>query len=124
MPKEKHGQFDFFTIVSWWADNIHRTDDSGGVIDAKEKYWAAKARREVVKANEAEGLVIPAEEVETQTFNFARLVRDAILAIPDRIGAELASSTDVHQTTPKLTVELLQALEELSDVPDCIKPKN
>ena len=122
LPKKQHGKFDLNLAIRWWADNIYRPD-TDEVADSKEKYWAARARREVVKADEAEGRVIPAEEVETQTFNFARLVRDAILAIPDRIGPELASCTDVHTTTQKLTRELLEALEELSNTPDCIKPK-
>jgi phage terminase Nu1 subunit (DNA packaging protein) len=117
MPKKKHGEFDFFTIVSWWAENIYRSDDSAGVIDAKEKYWAARARREVVRADEAENRVVPVDQVRDEAFQLARTVRDAILNVPDRISAELASYTDVHQVNQKLILELNEALEELSNMP-------
>jgi len=63
---------------------------------------------------ERSGKLISAQEVEVSTFNFARVVRDAVLNIPDRISAELASCTDVHAVNQKLTESLIEALEELS----------
>jgi phage terminase Nu1 subunit (DNA packaging protein) len=120
LPKKKHGEFDFFTIVSWWAENICRTDDSSEVMDSKEKYWAARARREVVRADEAEGRVVPVDQVTDDFFTIGRTFRDAILSIPDRLGPEMASITDVHQATFKLNEALHDALLELSNRPEYI----
>lgn len=58
--------------------------------------------------------LVKREQVDVDFFNIARRVRDAILNIPDRIGAELASSTDIFVVKEKLTKSLIQALEELS----------
>ena len=53
-------------------------------------------------------------QVETDFFNIARLTRDAILNIPGRVSAKLASTNDVHTISESLTAELTEALEELS----------
>jgi phage terminase Nu1 subunit (DNA packaging protein) len=120
MPKKQHGKFDLHNIVIWWADNIHRTDGSSEVMDSKEKYWAARARREVVRADEAEGRVIPVDQATDDFFTIGRTFRDAILSIPGRLGPEMASITDVHQATFKLTEALHDALLELSNRPEYI----
>ena len=63
---------------------------------------------------EKSGKLVNAEQVETDFFGIGRMVRDAILNVPSRIGAELASINDVHIVSEKLTAELTAALEELS----------
>ncbi|MBF0233473.1 MAG: hypothetical protein HQK65_10610 [Desulfamplus sp.] len=58
--------------------------------------------------------LVKREQVDADFFNVARRVRDSILNIPDRIGAEVASNTDIFQVKAILTKSLIQALEELS----------
>lgn len=58
--------------------------------------------------------LVEVAKVKLEAFEMARTVRDSILNIPDRISAELASCTDVHEINQKLTVTLTEALEELS----------
>jgi len=67
-----------------------------------------------IDLDERKGKLMPVAEVEKQAFEAGRRVRDAILNIPARIGAEITSMTDVHLVTEKLTSELTTALEELS----------
>lgn len=67
-----------------------------------------------IDLEERQGDVLQKTDVEQDAFNIARRTRDAILNIPDRISAELASATDTHVINSKLTKELIQALEELS----------
>lgn len=58
--------------------------------------------------------LVPVEKVKEEAYACARIVRDAILNIPDRISAELASITDVHVISDRLIKELTEALEELT----------
>lgn len=71
------------------------------------KLLEAKAKAEI-------GELVPIDEVKTAAFSTARVVRDNLLNIPDRVSALLASlssSEKIHQT---LTEEIRTALEELS----------
>jgi uncharacterized protein YxjI len=77
----------------------------------KANYDAALKKLEYEQKN---GDLLEKSSVERDAFETARRVRDSILNIPDRIGAELASSTDIFQVKEKLTKSLIQALEELA----------
>lgn len=74
-------------------------------------YEAALKKLEL---EEKQGDLIPKVTVEKEAFEMARRVRDALLNIPNRISAELATITDQHMVSLKLTEEITQALEELS----------
>jgi hypothetical protein len=75
------------------------------------QYKAALLKLEFEERN---GKLISLEQVETDFFNIGRRFRDAVLNIPDRVSAGLASDMDQHSIAMKLTEELTQALEELS----------
>jgi len=85
------------------------------MADAQRMQAKLKAALLKLDYDERIGTLISAEKVKTDFFNIARTTRDAILNIPDRISAELASITDIHVVREKLTAELTQALEELSN---------
>ena len=89
---------------------------SGGMSMADAQKMQAKLKAALLKLDyeERTGELISASQVKKEVFGMARMTRDAILNIPDRISAELASMTDVHAIYEKLTAELTQALEELS----------
>ncbi len=93
------------------------TEGIGGMSMADAQKLQAKLKAALLKLDydERVGALVSASQVEKDFFNVARLVRDAILNIPDRISAELASITDVHVISEKLTAELTVALEELSN---------
>jgi phage terminase Nu1 subunit (DNA packaging protein) len=61
------------------------------------------------------GKLVSAEEVKNKVFQAARVTRDAILNIPDRITGELAAETDYHRVYDLLKRELQQALEEMTN---------
>ena len=71
------------------------------------KLLEAKAKAEV-------GELIPVEEVKTEAFNVARVVRNNLLNIPDRVSALLASTNDTEKLHETLTEEIRTALEELT----------
>jgi len=79
----------------------------------REAYQAELARLEY---EEKQGTLVNAEAVKKEAFRVARLVRDAMLNIPDRIAAELAADTDTFSVHKRLTAEIRTALKgSLSD---------
>lgn len=61
------------------------------------------------------GQLLDAGTVKREQFEAARVVRDAILNIPDRIAASLASETDPRRVYELLRAELHRALTGLAD---------
>jgi hypothetical protein len=102
-------------------------DEPGGVERAKSNrdakaYARARAARETYVAqikklelDELAGTLVRAAEVEKAIFEATRAARDAMLNIPNRIAAELASETDPHRIHTRLTAEINLALEELAN---------
>lgn len=97
-------------------------EGSGSASSASQTYAKARAMREAYLAQVAKltyeekiGKLVDADTVRTQTFETARVVRDAILNIPNRIAHELASETDPLNVQTLLTTELTKALEELAN---------
>ena len=76
----------------------------------KENYSARLAK---IKFEEESGRLIPAEQAKSDAFKLSRTVRNQILALPDRISAELASMTDAHAINLKLKKEFTECLEVL-----------
>lgn len=75
---------------------------------------AYKAQLARIEFEEKSGGLIDAEKVKKQAFQIARLTRDAMLAIPDRVSAEIAGFTDAFQIHQRLNAEIRGAIEEIS----------
>jgi hypothetical protein len=82
-------------------------------------YWSARTSREEVEAENARldleerrGRLVDAEDVAAAQFEIARLVRDRMLAIPDRVGPILAAELDPHQVRELLSKEIRLALAD------------
>lgn len=78
----------------------------------KEFYLAKMARLNFERES---GKLVEIEAVKRNFFNLARRTREAILNIPNRHAAELASETDSTRLHILLTRILTEALEELTD---------
>lgn len=74
---------------------------------------AYKARLAKLEYEERTGKLVSAEKVKIDGFNFARILRDNILNVPDRISTELAAETDPAIVHSKLMDELIRALGEV-----------
>ena len=106
------------------STNYGETDDDSDVDEETKnhpKFIESQARREMFKANLTEleyleqvGKLIPAEEVDREWFELARLVRDTMLNIPARIADQLAHETDQRKVQDLLEQEIYQALETIS----------
>ena len=78
----------------------------------REHYLAEKARLEV---SQQRGELVSAANVKAAAFKKGRTVRDSIMAIPDRLAAQLAGITDPRQVHTLLSEELRVALRSLID---------
>ncbi|WP_214303335.1 hypothetical protein [Wolbachia endosymbiont of Erebia cassioides] len=72
------------------------------------KLLEAKAKAEI-------GELVAVEEVKNEAFNVARVVRNNLLNIPNRVSALLASLSDTEKIHMALTEEITNSLEELSN---------
>lgn len=88
----------------------------------KESITEANRRKAVSQANmqemaEAEKRkeLVNAREVELDGFARARQLRDAILAVPDRVAPILAAETDEHTVRQALDTELRTVLRTLAE---------
>lgn len=80
----------------------------------REHYAAELARLEVMQRR---GELVPVVEVRAEAFNLARSIRDALLALPDRVAPMLAATSDTAQCHRLLGEELRVALRGLSEAP-------
>lgn len=78
----------------------------------KARYQAALLKLQIDKET---GKLVEAEKVKKAAFDQARMVRDTLLNIPERIGAILAAESDQGKIVSLLTAEIRQALEGLSE---------
>lgn len=72
-----------------------------------------KARLAKLQFLEKQGDLVSREKQERQAFSLARGVRDAVMAVPDRIDSELAAITNNLELNIRLKKELNQALAAL-----------
>ena len=71
-----------------------------------------------IKAKVEAGKFVDADEVKAAAFNRARVVRDSLLNIPDRLAAVIAAEADATTIHALLSTEIRQALEELTGGPE------
>jgi hypothetical protein len=76
----------------------------------RESFMAELARLEY---EEKSGALVQVDEVKKEAFRVARIVRDSMLNIPDRVAAELAAETDPFKVQKRLADEIRLALTEL-----------
>lgn len=81
----------------------------------KEAYNAKLTRLQFEKESKK---LISVDDVKVSVFNTARMTRDRILNIPDRVIPLLVGKTDIFEMKEILKTELVKALEELSKIND------
>ncbi len=75
---------------------------------------AYKARLAQLEYERLSGQVVDAEAVKKEAFRVARITRDSMLAIPDRLAAELAGVTEPFEVHQKMMSEIRNAITEVS----------
>lgn len=78
----------------------------------KEEFSAKMAQ---LKYFERAGELVDVKKVQNESFKIARIVRDSLMNIPERISAELAGTNDTVVIHQKLTEEIRKVLEGLPE---------
>lgn len=81
--------------------------------EARAQHERFKARLAQLELEQREGKLVEAEVVKRESFRTARLVRDALLNLPDRVAGELAAETNQFKVHQRLVSEIRRALEDL-----------
>lgn len=90
------------------------TASTGGstIIQSRTVKEAYAARMAKLDYEERIGKTIEADKVKEDSFKAARIVRDNMLNIPDRMAAELAGETNQFTIHKKLTDEIKKAIQD------------
>ena len=90
-------------------------------VGSTPSYQQSRAIREAYSARMAKinferesKKLISAEQVKVDAYNTARVTRDRILNIPDRVIPMLVGKTDIHEMKQILKTELIKALDDLN----------
>lgn len=78
----------------------------------KEYYLAAQAK---LAYEQKLNLLVSAEDVRKEWTRIGRMIRNAILTVPDRLAPLLAGVTDPAKVHELITKELTQSLEAVAD---------
>jgi hypothetical protein len=89
------------------------SDQPISYAEARAQHERFKARLAQLELEEREQKLVEAEAAKREAFRVARLVRDSMLNIPDRVAAELAAETNQFKVHQRLTHEIRRALEDL-----------
>jgi hypothetical protein len=88
------------------------------LLKTRIKSEVERAKLLELKAKVEAGKYVDADEVKVAAFNRARVVRDGLLNIPDRVSAVLAAESDPQKVHTLLAAEIRQVLEELTGGPE------
>lgn len=88
----------------------------GSLVDAQLRVARARAMSIRLLNRQRSGRLISAEAARREAFESARSIRDAVLAVPDRLSAELAAEPDAARVHARLRAELMAALEMVAEV--------
>jgi hypothetical protein len=86
------------------------------LLKSRIKTEVERGRLLEAKAKAETGKLVSADEVRIAAFRRARIVRDGMLNLPDRLAAVLAAEHDAIKVHTLLTTEIRTVLVELSDV--------
>ena len=88
------------------------------LLKSRIKSEVERAKLLEIKARVEAGKYIAVDDVKVAAFNRARVVRDALLNIPERLAAMLAAEGDARRVHQILATEIRSALNELTDGPE------
>ena len=85
-------------------------------------YQKSRANKELFEAllkkleyEERSGKLVDISKMEVDAFTAARVARDKLLAIPDRVAPILVGITDIHELKEVLRKEIITSLQNLTD---------
>lgn len=114
-PTKKDGRNWLFEVkaVENWLDERHKNKatDSGYERAKQEKmYWKAKLAK--LEYEKAIGKLIDADEVKAAAFNTARIARDSLTNIADRLAPILTGKTNTFEIHAIINEEIKKIIDE------------
>ena len=100
------------------APRTHAGDLPTLLLKSRIKSEVERAKLLEIKARVEAGKYVAVDDVKAAAFNRARVIRDALLNIPERLAAMLAAEDDEQRVHQILVTEIRAALEELMDGPE------
>ena len=86
-------------------------------LQAQRTRWVrAKADKSELDLRVRQGELVEVRAVRKDAFKAARLVRDGLLSLPDRLAGIVSSEADQTKNHAILSKEIRQALEALADI--------
>jgi len=109
---DRHGLIDPNVADRLWEERTVPRDSSGSLtfLTARVAKTQFQARLAKLDYEERIGSLVSKDEMKIAAFNEARLIRDAMLNIPDRIAAMVAAETDIARCREIVATEILNAL--------------
>lgn len=118
----------------WRATNLHPswseeartpgTSNAGSDAATSSDYWAARARKELAQAELAEislarakNALLEVEQVHRALFACSRMLRDQLLAVPNRLAAQVTGQTP-PQAAELIRTEIRRCLSDFSKLSD------
>jgi len=121
ISKKDNGKIDPNLADSQWSKNTDPISAPSNPLSVGPSYQQSRAIKEAYNAKltrlqfEKESKkLISVDEVKISAFNAARMTRDRMLNIPDRVIPALVGKTDIFAMKEILKTEIVKALEELS----------
>lgn len=87
----------------------------GTLVSAQLQVARARATQIRILNRQRSGRLIDAEVARREAYESARSIRDAVLAVPDRVAAELAAESDAGRVHARLREELRAALAGVAE---------
>ena len=110
---ERPGRFDPSVIVPEFLKFKVATTEEHTLLEQKIRWNKARATREEMDLKVRTGELIETSKVEHEAFTVARIARDGMLTIADRVAALVTAETDQVKVHALLTQEILTALKGL-----------
>jgi hypothetical protein len=121
ISKREDGLIDQEQADREWTANTKPADSGVAAPSVGAEFAQSRAKREKWKARQAEyevrrlrGQLIEVDAVREAAFAVHRAARDQLLALPDRLAAVLAGTTDADECHRILTGEIDQVCRELA----------
>ena len=106
----------------WEANTAVKQDEHVSEPATGISYQKSRANKELFEAllkkleyEERSGKLVELSKMEVDAFTAARVARDKLLAIPDRIAPILVGITDIHELKEVLRKEIITSLQNLTD---------
>jgi hypothetical protein len=120
VERDDKGNIDVETVKQQWEANRRTSASSGSETGVS--YQKSRANKELFEAllkkleyEERSGKLVEIAKMEVDAFTAARVARDKLLAIPDRLAPVLVGITDIHEIKEVLRKEILTTLQNLTD---------